>query len=415
MIKKELLEIISNGENSGVEFKRDDVPPEKIARECVAFANLKGGMVLLGVEDDGTISGIKRANCEEWVMDTVFGNYIHPRIIPYYEEVLIDKNRRIGIIRVSTGTARPYVLKHKQREDIYIRTGSTSQLASREQQLRLLQDGGLLHVEMLPVSGSSIKEIDLRRFEDYLVRIIVDNVIPASPQEWLERLKSLDLIVDTEFARNVGPIAGVLLFSKKPGRFLPNSGIRVTVYPGKDKDYNATTDELIDSAVVELQKPVQEIGRKYETLEHSFFSMALNFLRAFISHEKIGEDGITRKRYWDYPPEVIRELLVNAFVHRDWTNANINRIEIYSDRMEVTSFGGLPNTMTLDKVKAGQQYPRNPILIRFSRDYGYMDDRGMGIRRKVIPLMIEHNHEEPVFEVTGDYFKVILKKHMTIL
>lgn len=79
-------------------------------------------------------------------------------------------------------------------------------------------------------------------------------------------------------------------------------------------------------------------------------------------------------------------------------------------RMEITSFGGLPNTLTLDKIKAGQQYPRNPILIRFSRDYSYMDDRGMGIRRKVIPLMIENNLVEPIFEITGDYFKVILKK-----
>jgi ATP-dependent DNA helicase RecG len=410
MKKKELLEIITNGENSGVEFKRDDIPPEKIARECVAFANLKGGMILLGVEDDGIISGIKRPNCEEWVMDTIFGNYIHPRIIPYYEEVIINGNLRVGIIRISTGTAKPYVLRHKQREDIYIRTGSTSQLASREQQLRLLQEGGLLHVEKLPVSGSSIKDIDLRRFEDYLIRIIDDTVIPVSPREWLERLKGLDLLIDTEFAKNVGSIAGILLFAEKPGDFLPNSGLRVTVYPGKDKEYNATTDEYIDSAILELQIPVKQRGRRYKTIEPNFFTMSLNFLKAFISHEQLGEDGIIRERRWDYPPEVVRELLVNAFVHRDWTNANINRIEIYSDRMEITSFGGLPNTLTLEKIKAGQQYPRNPILIRYSRDYGYMDDRGMGIRKKVIPLMIENNKSEPEFAITEDYFKVILKK-----
>ncbi len=138
--------------------------------------------------------------------------------------------------------------------------------------------------------------------------------------------------------------------------------------------------------------------------------MSLNFIKAFISHEQLGEDSIVRERRWDYPPEVVRELLVNAFVHRDWTNANINRIEIYSDRMEITSFGGLPNTLTLEKIKAGQQYPRNPILIRYSRDYGYMDDRGMGIRKKVIPLMIENNKSEPEFAITEDYFKVILKK-----
>lgn len=413
MTKTELLELIANGENSGVEFKRDDIPPEKIAKECVALANLKGGMILLGVEDDGTITGIKRPNCEAWVMDSVFGNYVHPRIIPYYEEVVIDENRRIAVIRISTGTAKPYVLRHKQREDIYIRIGSTSQLASREQQLRLLQNGGLLHIEMLPVSGTSLTDIDLRRFEYYLERVIEDNVIPSSSHEWQERLKSLDLIIDTDFANNVGSIAGILLFSKKPGRFLANSGFRITVYPGVDKDYNAISDEYIDSSFAELQKPVDEKGHRYEILEPDFFSMVLNFLKAFISHEKLDENGIRRKRYWDYPPEVIRELIVNACIHRDWTNANINRIEVYSDRMEITSFGGLPNTLTLKKIKAGQQYPRNPILIRFARDYGYMDDRGMGIRRKVIPLMIEKNKEEPIFEITEDYFKVILKKRKT--
>ncbi len=410
MTKKELSEIITNGENSGVEFKRDDIPPEKIARECVAFANLKGGMILLGVEDDGTITGIKRPNCEEWVMDAVFGSYIHPRIIPFYEEVVIDKNRRIAIIRISTGTAKPYVLRHKQREDIYIRIGSTSQLASREQQLRLLQSGGLVHIEMLPVSGTSINDLDLRKFEYYLERIIEDDMIPKSSRQWQERLKSLDLIVDTDFAGNVGSIAGILLFSKKPGQFLPNSGFRVTVYPGLDKDYNTVSDEYIDSSFVELRRPVDQKGSRYEIQEPDFFSMVLNFLKAFITHERLDESNIRRKRYWDYPPEVIRELIVNACIHRDWTNANINRIEVYSDRMEITSFGGLPNTLTLEKIKAGQQYPRNPILTRFSRDYGYMDDRGMGIRRKVIPLMIERNKEEPIFEITEDYFRVILKK-----
>ncbi|MCP5046687.1 MAG: transcriptional regulator [bacterium] len=410
MTKKEILEIIGNGENSGVEFKRDDAAPGKIAKECVAFANLKGGVILLGVEDDGTITGLKRSDCEQWVMDSVFGNYIHPRIIPYYEEVVIDKNRRIAVIRIATGTAKPYVIRHKQREDIYIRIGSTSQLALREQQLRLLQDGGLLHIEMLPVSGTSIKNLDLQRFNDYLERVIEDNMIPATPDDQLERLKTFDLIVDTEFAADVASIAGILLFSKNPGRFLPNSGLRVIVYPGLDKDYDATTDEFVDYSIAELKVPTDEPGNNYKTLEPGFFKMALNFLRAFISHEKLDEGGIRRKRYWDYPPEVIRELIVNASIHRDWTNANTNRIEIYSDRLEITSFGGLPNTLTLKKIKAGQQYPRNPILTRFARDYGYMDDRGMGIRRKVIPLMIQHNKEEPVFDVTADYFKVILKK-----
>ena len=94
MTKAELLELIENGESSGVEFKRDDVRPEQLAREVVALANLQGGRILLGVEDDGTISGIQRANLEEWVMDTVFGRYVHPLIIPFYEEVQLEPGQR---------------------------------------------------------------------------------------------------------------------------------------------------------------------------------------------------------------------------------------------------------------------------------------------------------------------------------
>ncbi len=89
MLKTELREIIANGENSGVEFKCDDVCPEQLAKEIVAMANFQGGMVLLGVEDDGTISGIQRPNLEEWVM-SVMQDKVHPIILPFYEEVSLD-------------------------------------------------------------------------------------------------------------------------------------------------------------------------------------------------------------------------------------------------------------------------------------------------------------------------------------
>lgn len=77
MLKTELLEIIANGESSGVEFKRDDIRPEQLAREIVALVNFQGGKILLGLEDDGTISGLKRENTEEWVMN-VISEKVHP-------------------------------------------------------------------------------------------------------------------------------------------------------------------------------------------------------------------------------------------------------------------------------------------------------------------------------------------------
>ena len=91
MTRAELLELIANGESSGVEFKRNDLRPEQIAKEVVALANLRGGRILLGVEDDGTIAGVRRKDLEQWVMDAVFGRKVHPMILPFYEEVPIDR------------------------------------------------------------------------------------------------------------------------------------------------------------------------------------------------------------------------------------------------------------------------------------------------------------------------------------
>ena len=86
MTKTELLQLIDNGKNSGVELKRDNIENRTLAKELVAFANLAGGRVLLGVEDNGSISGITRPDLEDWVM-TACRDKIRPEIIPYFETV----------------------------------------------------------------------------------------------------------------------------------------------------------------------------------------------------------------------------------------------------------------------------------------------------------------------------------------
>ncbi|WP_294000531.1 AlbA family DNA-binding domain-containing protein, partial [Sphaerotilus sp.] len=183
MTPNDLLLLLRQGENSGVEFKRDDLRAEQLAREVVALANFQGGRVIVGVEDDGRISGIQRPDLERWVMDTVFGRFIHPQLLPYYEEITLDTGQRVAVITVLTGTAKPYVLRHNQREDIYVRVGSTSQLATREQQAALFASGGLLHAEVLPVSGSGLADLDQARLTDYLGRVLSDEV-PATDADW---------------------------------------------------------------------------------------------------------------------------------------------------------------------------------------------------------------------------------------
>ena len=107
-------------------------------------------------------------------------------------------------------------------------------------------------------------------------------------------------------------------------------------------------------------------------------------------------EGARRIDRWEYPESVIREAVVNALLHRDYSIAGTDvMLSIFSDRLEIQSPGRLPNTVTVDGMKLGVRYSRNQTLVNVMRDYGYVDARGMGVRNKIIPGMIAHNGTEP--------------------
>ncbi|GMT40117.1 MAG: ATP-dependent DNA helicase [bacterium] len=404
--KKALLEIIANGENSSVEFKRDDIRPEQLAKEIVAMANFQGGMILLGVDDTGNVTGINRSNPEEWIMDTVIGRYVHPVIIPHYQEIRLDNGKRIVVISISSGTAKPYVLRHNDREDVYIRMGSTSRLATREQIIRLFDAGGLLHTETLPVSGTGLKTLDMARLENYLSDILGEHELPVSETEWLERLDGLGFMITDAIGNNVCTIAGTVLFGIKPRRFLKQAGLRVMVFDSDDKQYQARLDVILDGPMVGRWSFDGEKTLVDEGIIEKFIHTIEPFIT--IEGDSIDPKTLTRGKKWMYPIEAIRETVLNALAHRDWTRAVDIEITRYSDRLEVISPGALPNSMDIEKMKAGRRTPRNALILEVLRDYGYVDARGMGVRTKIIPLTIQFTGKEPVFEATEDYLKTIL-------
>jgi len=408
MLKAELLEIIANGENSGVEFKRDDIRTEQLAKEIVAFANVQGGRIFLGVEDNGQFTGLQHASAQEWVLN-VFRDKVHPQIIPFYEEIQVEQDVRVAIITITAGISKPYVVRHKNREEVYIRMGDRSELATREQQLRLFESGGLLHVEVLPVAGTSLSNIDKNRLDYYLRTIINDPVIPTSDPEWIERLLGLGLMAEDGLGNTVCSVAGLICFGINPRRFLRQAGLRVMAFSGDDKEYQARLDVVLDAPLVGRWE-VSAAGQK-QLVDKGLIEKFSSAIEPFITLEAADiDENLRRKKTFFYPWEAIRETVINALVHRDWTRSVDIEVTNYSDRLEVISPGKLQNSMTICKMVAGQRSPRNTLIMEILRDYGYVDSRGMGVRTKVIPLMKQLNQVDPIFEATDDYLKTILPR-----
>ena len=389
MNKAELIELILNGENSGVEFKRDDVANHRIAQELVALLNLEGGTVLLGVEDDGSITGASRENLEEWVVELCRAK-VDPPIIPFLSWVKnAEPGRNVLAVRVPIGPDKPYTRVHNARKTYFIRIGSTSREASRDELQRMFQASGNLHYGVKPVPGAGFDGLDRHRLKDYLISV-PGGQAPADDdvEAWQTLLRNIDLMTMSA-GLPVATIDGMLLFGRTPNRFLPQSGIRAVCFPGTELDYAARADENLRCPMVPLRSANGDI------VEPGLVDQAWDFVRRNTTPTAHLESA-RKIQSWDYPESVVREAVVNALVHRDYSIAGTDiMLAIFSNRLEITSPGQLPNTVTTDGIKAGARYARNQTLVNIMRDYGYADARGMGVRNKIIPGMRDHNGTEP--------------------
>ena len=289
--------------------------------------------------------------------------------------------------------------------------GDRSEKASREQQLRLFESGGLLHVEVLPVAGTSLDNLDMDRLSYYLSAIIRDPEIPNTDSEWEERLLGLGLMASDGLGNTVCSVAGLICFGINPRRFLRQAGLCVMAFAGTEKEYQALLDVVLDAPLVGRWK-INDAG-KNQLVDDGLIEKFAAAISPFITQEAAGiDEHMRREKIAFYPWEAVRETVINALAHRDWTRAVDIEVTNYSDRLEVISPGKLQNPMTISKMVAGQRSPRNTLIMEILRDYAYVDSRGMGVRTKVIPLMKKYNQAEPIFEATEDYLKTVLpRKH----
>ena len=387
----EVLELIRNGEDSTLEFKRDVVTNFDLAKELVAFLNHEGGIVLLGVEDDGTISGTTRGNLEEWVAE-ICRVKIDPPVIPTLSWLRdAEPGKDVLAVGVPLGPDKAYARIHNNHRAYFVRVGSTSREASKEELERMFQASGRLQYGLKPVPGSSLSDLDYRRLRDYFIRVLAgDAPEEKDTSEWETVLCSLDFLTRSA-EQVVATIDGMLLFGKTPIRFLPQSGIRALAFSGAEPEYATRADQNLNGPMVPLCSADDTI------LEAGLFEQGLDFVRRNTEPTARLEGG-RRIDLPAYPENVIREAIVNALVHRDYSILGSDiTIAIYNDRLEIQSPGRLPNTVTVEGMKSGLRYARNQMLVNVMRDYRYVEFRGMGVRDKIIPGMRAHNGTEPVF------------------
>ena len=446
MTKTELHELIAQGEGSGVEFKSDRIDNRDLAKEVVALANLQGGVVLLGVEDDGTVSGLLRPDdehaerrtyrkAEEWVVSAC-RDKIRPELLPHFAVVRDDRGD-VGVVRIAPGWTVHHVW-HNHHRTYYIRVGSSSIEASPEELTRLFQQRGAFRLELRPISGTSSADLDRRRLEDYFAKVRGQDVpLDRPPAEWLEeteaRARQEDeahwralaadrervwrdeqeaawetLLINTEMIdeddRHAATLAGLVLFGKDPKRFLPHAKIDAVAYFGTEKDYDAKERRTLTGPILPLR------GVDGTLLEPGLVEQAVDFVRRNIETVRLA-DGVRREERWDYPSEVVREAMVNAIVHRDYSLSGTDiELSIYADRMEIVSPGRLANSVTPARMRAGCRSARNELLKDVMRDYGYLEHMGMGVPRKIVRGMMEHNGTDPDLVAEEEQFTVRLWK-----
>ena len=229
--------------------------------------------------------------------------------------------------------------------------------------------------------------------------------MPQSPDEWQQRLLGLSLLTEVN-GKVFCTIAGLVLFGKKPRRYLRQAGLRVMVFDALDKEYQARLDEILDGPMVGRW---DFVNGSRQLVDAGILEQFEQIFKPFITEEsaEVGA-GLRREKRLQYPLEALREVLLNALAHRDWTRFIEIEVCRFADRLEVISPGSLTNSMTIEKMKAGQRSARNTIIMEVLRDYGYVDSRGMGVRTKIIPLLKAYTGKEPEFEATEDYLKTVM-------
>lgn len=377
-----MKELVNQPEGKTLEFKRDTSSPKNWLKTLVAFANSAGGKLVFGISNDRTVLGVASPLDEEERICNQIADSIAPRLAPNIEFFTVE-NKTLLLVEVFPSNQRPHHLRTEGPElGVYVRLGSTNRQADRELIAELQRSVAGQRFDELPMPNLQAADLDLQETAKWFGR--------DSPLSTAE-LETLHLLVPHQ-GKTVPSQGAILLFGTDRLRHFPDAWVQCGRFLGNEKidifdhtEFNCSLPHAVEEVILFLKK-------------HAFRGADLSETR--------------RKDVWSIPLEILREIIINAFVHADYSQrGGPIRIAFMDNRIEVENPGILLPGLTVDDIRNGTSRIRNNVIARVFREIRLIEQWGTGVRR-IFAEAERHGLPEPRIEEMGMRlrFTVFLKE-----
>ncbi len=353
-------------ENQNIEFKQEYVPD--IRKEVMGFANADGGTIYVGIRKDGVVLGIDDPDGVMLQIVNSLKASLSPDIMPFVKVNTVEiEGKQVVKIDVTTGIYRPYYLRENGMKPggVYVRKGSSTQPMTEEGiREMILQNSG----RSFELCRSMDQELT---FQTFFAEMQIRS-LEVGPSQ----MRTLKLIGEDGLYTNLA-----LLLSDQC-----ETTTKVALFQGTDKEQFRDRKEFTGSILKQLEDVYQFID--------------------LVNKTKATFSGLKRTDKRDYPEEAIREALLNSIVHRDYSFSGSNLINIFEDRIEFVSLGGLVSGLELNSIFLGVSMSRNPNLAAIFYRMRLIESYGTGIGK--IERVYKSNRLKPEFETAKGVFRVTL-------
>ena len=370
----ELTELIKRGEDSRTQFKKalDITNAKSLAGEMAAFANSKGGKILVGIDDNGVVTGltseeIRRLN---QLISNTATNCVRPSINPDTENIAVE-GHIVMVITIHEGISKPYA----DNDGVFwVKSGADKRrVTAREEIQRMLQSSDLVHADEVPIDGTTTADINMEHFKAFFAKHYEKTLEEtALPLEQL--LNNLGLARGAKLN-----LAGLMLFGGNPQKYRPAFVVKAISFAGNDPADTVYRDS-------------QDIGGSLRDI----YQETMRFLKRNLRRVQ-GDKGFNTLGDLELPHAALEELVANMLLHRDYFVSAPWRVFIFDDRIELISPGALPNSITVENIRNGVSVMRNPLIASFATKADEIPYRGIGtgIRRALAAV--------PALELKSDY------------